>query len=82
MSDFSEMRSDFQRVMAELRFEDYKQDVSNYTVERYGFHADQAYPKTTDRVALACYECEDEPSIAGDLIAKHHNVPELLPTDG
>lgn len=77
MSDFREMRHDFQAVLAQMRFTDYKRAVSRYTMDHYGFHADQAYPKTTERVALACYEAEDEPEIPARLIADHHKIPEF-----
>lgn len=81
MSDFREMRSDFQRVLQKMRYEDYVNCVGRYTIDHYGFNAAQAYPKTTERVALACFEAEDEPAIAGRLIAEHHNAPELLTID-
>jgi hypothetical protein len=81
MSDFREMRNDFHRVMAQLRYEDYVKSVNRYTMDHYGFNADQAYPKTTERVALTCFECGDDPDIAGDLIANHHNAPKMLCMD-
>lgn len=81
MSDFREMRTDFQRVMAQLRYDDYVKAVNRYTIDNYGYAADQAYPKTTERIALACFECNDNPHIAGDLIAQHHNSPKMLCMD-
>lgn len=81
MSDLREMRDDFQHMLQHMRFEDYKRSVNRYTMDNYGFAADQAYPKTTERVALACFECQDEPAIAGRLIAEHHNAPKLLTID-
>jgi len=50
-------------------------------MDNYGFNADQAYPKTTERIALACFDEHDEPAIAGTLIAEHHNAPKLLTID-
>lgn len=81
MSTIREMRDDFQRVLNKMRFEDYKKSVNRYMMTHYGFNADQAYPKTTERIALACFEAEDEPSIPAELIAEHHNAPKLVTID-
>lgn len=81
MSTIREMRDDFQNMLNKLRFEDYKRLVNRYTMDNYGFNADQAYPKTTERVAIACFEAEDEPAIPGQLIAEHHNAPKLVTID-
>ena len=81
MSTIREMRDDFQQVITAMRFGDYKKAVSRYTMDHYGFNADQAYPKTTERIALACFEAEDEPAIPAELIAEHHNAPKLLTID-
>lgn len=75
------MRSDFQMFLERNRYEDYVRRVNRYTMDNYGFNADQAYPKTTERVAIACFEADDEPAIAGDLIASHHDIPKMLTLD-
>lgn len=62
-------------------YETYLSRLNRYTMDNYGFNADQAYPKTTERVALACFEADDEPAIAGDLIASHHDIPKMLTLD-
>lgn len=69
---------DFHEFVQQHKYEKYLTAVNKYTVETYGFNADQAYPKTTERIALACFDESDEPAIAGTLIAEHHNAPRLL----
>lgn len=81
MSAQRTIRTDFQEFLFKNNYENYVNRVGRYTMDHYGFNAGQAYPKTTERVALACFECDDEPAIAGDLIAQHHDIPKMLTLD-
>ena len=70
--------SDFFEMMERFKYEEYVQKVSERTVALYGFHAQQAYPKTTEFIALDCYEQEDTPEAAAHAIGEYLNAPELL----
>jgi hypothetical protein len=72
---------DFHEFVKQHKYEKYLSKVNRFTMDNYGFNADQAYPKTTERIALACFDEHDEPAIAGTLIAEHHNAPRLLEID-
>jgi hypothetical protein len=72
---------DFEEFVKQHKYEKYLSSVNRFTMDNYGFNADQAYPKTTERIALACFDEHDEPAIAGTLIAEHHNAPRLLEID-
>ena len=72
---------DFEEFVKQHKYEKYLSAVNRFTIDNYGFNADQAYPKTTERIALACFDEGDEPAIAGTLIAEHHNAPKLLTID-